>query len=94
MPHKPVTRPSAQTLDTAASLMEEALRLLDEENDPANVTPHLDLALSRLREFVAQIQRPSDEPSTAGFPPRDATGLLIGDVSSKMDDLGPNWSNG
>ena len=68
MSQAPIAEHTANKLSSAASLMEEALGLLDEANDPACVTPHLDLALSLLRQFTARLVGAEAQDTTNDFP--------------------------
>ena len=68
MSEVPLAEHTPSKLASAASHMEEALRLLDEVNDPACVTPHLDLALSLLRRFHTRVFGGEAQDATSDLP--------------------------
>jgi hypothetical protein len=58
----------------ALALMERALGLLDEVETSAEVAAHLDLAICRLRDWLAPIKSggsPSERQNSASPPKRD-----------------------
>ena len=46
-----------EQLDEALALLRRALELVDQCDDPFNVGPHLDLAISRLEEATSKTPR-------------------------------------
>lgn len=68
MPSQPPVSGPIEQMASALALMNQALGLLDDARAPAHVGAHLDLAIVRLAEAIAE---------TGSEPPRKATGAGV-----------------